>query len=633
MTGGAIENAKVDWVGAAPRSIFFGDVYFSGDGPAEARHVFVEGSGLADLCSAGGDIRVGELGFGTGLNLLVAWEAFDRLAPSDARLQLFSIERHPLPPAALERAHAAWPELATRAVRLRAAMPPHAPGFHHRYLSERISLTLAFGDAADILREADGRFDAFFLDGFAPSKNPDMWSATIFAELARLMRPGARAATFTVAGAVRRGLAEAGFHIAKRPGFGAKREMLVATRGDATSAGLHAPWFAPPHFTISPRSRVAIIGGGVAGAAMAQSLMRRGFSPLIVEAAGLAAGASGNPAGLISPRLDADASPLSRFHRAAFLHALHRLDHHGADDSVFLPCGVLMTPRDDEDRARFAKLVALQALPPSHLELRGDALFLPPAGVVDAPRYVRALAGDVDCFNARVLHIETHLPHTRLVTDRGVIDADAVVIANGADARRFAQTRAMALEATAGQVNWYPAATPLTHAVANGPYAAPAPAGGVVIGATYGRGAGDVDPPVDDRATDENLRRLCALDPALAANLSALSSTPRAARRAVTPDRAPLIGAAPDIDGYGAIFDDLRYGRARDWPAAPYLPRIFVLSGFGSRGLTTAPLAAEMLAALISGAPSPVERSVSEALHPARFFIRDLKRARIVRAK
>jgi tRNA 5-methylaminomethyl-2-thiouridine biosynthesis bifunctional protein len=633
MTGGAIEDANVDWVGDAPRSIFFDDVYFSGDGPAETRHVFIEGAGFPALCSAGGEIRVGELGFGTGLNLLVAWEVFDRLAPRAARLQLFSVERYPLSPAALERAHAAWPELDGRAKRLRAAMPPPAQGFHRFFLSERVSLTLAFGDAAEALREAEGRFDAFFLDGFAPSKNPDMWSAKVFAELARLMRPGARAASFTVAGVVRRGLAEAGFHVEKHPGYGDKREMLVATRSEAASSSLHAPWFAPPLRTVKAGARIAIIGGGVAGAAMAASARRRGLSPLIIEAQDLAAGASGNPAGLISPRLDADDAPLSLFHRAAFLHALHRLDDLYADDRIFRQCGVLMMPRHDGDKARFLRLIAQQALPPSHLELRGGALFIPHAGVVDAPRYVRALAGEAEIFKARGLRIENDPTCSRLVTDRGVIEADAIVIANGADARRLAPMRCVGLEATAGQIDWYPDAVAPTNALANGPYAAPAPSGGVVIGATYAHRAGDFDTPTDAAATDENLQRLIALDAALAASLRGLPSTPRAARRAVTPDRAPLIGAAPDIDGYGALFDDLRYGRAREWPATPYLPRIYVLSGLGSRGLTTALLAGEILADLIVGAPPPVGRAVSEALHPARFFIRDLKRARILRAK
>jgi tRNA 5-methylaminomethyl-2-thiouridine biosynthesis bifunctional protein len=460
-----------------------------------------------------------------------------------------------------------------------------------------------------------------------------MWRPEIFAELARLMRPGARAATFTVAGAVRRNLVAAGFEIEKRKGFGAKREMLVATRGVAQAPRLHAPWFAPNDGVVRAGARIAIIGGGVAGAAMAASAHRRGLSPLIIEPLGLARGASGNPAGLITPRLDADVTPLSQFHRAAFLHALHRLDDLHADESVVRRCGVLMAPRNDEDRSRFQKLAALRALPPSHLELRGDALFIPHACVVDAPRYVRALAGATEVFAARALRIESDPSRARLFTDLGVVEADAVVIANGADARRLAPLRCAALEATAGQVDWFPDAPAPECAVANGPYAAPAPSGGVVIGATYAPDAGDVDPPVDAAATFENLRRLCALDEGLAARLAGLASTPRVARRAVTPDRAPLVGAAPDIDGYGALFDDVRFGRAREWPAAPYLPRIFVLAGFGSRGLTTAPLAAEILAAEMIGAPAPTERAISEALHPARFFIRDLKRARIVRAK
>jgi len=228
---------------------------------------------------------------------------------------------------------------------------------------------------------------------------------------------------------------------------------------------------------------------------------------------------------------------------------------------------------------------------------------------------------------ARALSAQRRGEGVRVITDSGPVDVDALVIAAGADARRFAALRACPLDATAGQVDWFAHATAPAFAIAGGAYAAPAPGGGAIVGATYVRGAGDADPAPDTAATGENLARLAALDPALAAAFAGAASSPRAARRAVTPDHAPLVGPAPDIDGYGALFDDLRFGRERDWPRAPVLQRVFILGGLGSRGLVTAPLAGELIAAMLSGAPLPMERAIVEALHPARFFIRDLRRA------
>lgn len=633
MAGARIDEAEVDWAGDAPRSIFFDDIYFSGDGLEEARHVFVRGAGLETIFSAGGTIAVGELGFGAGLNFLAACEAFDALAPSSAHLDFFSVEMFPLSQEALARVHRAWPSLGERAARLRAVMPAPAPGFHRARLDDRISLTLAFADAHEALFSAEGVFDAFFLDGFAPARNPQMWTPAIFAELFRLMKPGACAATFTVAGDVRRGLSAAGFSVEKRPGFGAKREMTAATRRPGAAPQRFAPWYAPPAERLAPGARVAIIGGGVAGAAMAGAAARRGFSPVIVEKQRLAAGASGNPAGLIMPRLDLGDAPLAGFWRNAYLYALRLLNDPYGDQSAFRPCGVLLMARNAEDRLRHEKLIASGAFPPGYAEKRGDHVFFPQGGVVDPARWTQGLAAGAAVMSAQALFIAPRGDGVRIHTDRGDIDAAAAVIAAGADARRFAQLRACPLDATAGQIDWFANAPALAFALAGGAYAAPAPGGGVMVGATYVRGAGHDDPAPHAAATAENLSRLAALDPSLAAQLSSERSLSRAARRAVAPDHAPYVGPAPDIDGYGALFDDLRFGRERDWPSAPLCRRVFILGGLGSRGLVTAPLAAELLSAMLAGAPLPTERGIVEALHPARFFIRDLRRASPLRKK
>ena len=243
-----------------PRSGRFGDVYFSrDDGLAETRAVFLQGCGLPEAWTDRQAFTVAELGFGTGLNIVALLDLWRRTRPVGGRLHVFSIEGFPLMAEEAARALSAWPELAETAAPLIEAWPAGTPGFHRIDLPMFDAvLDLAIGDAAWALTQWSGQADAWFLDGFSPALNPGMWSAEVLDGVAARSAPGARLATFTVAGAVRRGLAERGFVVDKRPGHGRKRERLEA----------RLPGEAPS----SPEPRVAVIGAGVAGAATVRAL-------------------------------------------------------------------------------------------------------------------------------------------------------------------------------------------------------------------------------------------------------------------------------------------------------------------------------------------------------------------------
>ncbi len=246
------QHAQLDWdENGQPLSRAFGDVYFSRhSGLNETRHVFLATNRLAERFAALGDgevLCIGETGFGTGLNFLCAWQLFERVAPAGARLEFVSVEKFPLAAADLRRALALWPELAPWSEALLGQYLAVHPGFQRlAFAGGRVGLTLLLGDALECLPQLDARVDAWFLDGFAPAKNPDMWSPVLFAELARLSAPQATLGTFTSAGFVRRGLVEAGFAMQRVPGYGQKREMLSGTyQGPPANAGLspgtHAP--------------------------------------------------------------------------------------------------------------------------------------------------------------------------------------------------------------------------------------------------------------------------------------------------------------------------------------------------------------------------------------------------------
>ena len=223
-----LKNPPLTWRAGAPVSPVFDDIYFSGDGAAETTHVFLHGNDLPSRWKAAAHFTIGELGFGTGLNFLVAADAWMKAdKPSGAEMHFFSIEAFPLFPSDMEKAHAAWPQFAELSARLRSALPPAQAGIHTRWIKDDICLTLFYGDALEGLKKAEAQIDAWFFDGFAPAKNPAMWSPDIFKEAARLTAPSGTFATFTVAGDVRRAAEAAGFALEKRPGHGRKREMLT----------------------------------------------------------------------------------------------------------------------------------------------------------------------------------------------------------------------------------------------------------------------------------------------------------------------------------------------------------------------------------------------------------------------
>lgn len=220
------QQADIDWRDdRVPVSTRFDDPYFSiHDGLAETRHVFLAGNGLPDRF--GGDFRIMETGFGTGLNFLTAWEAWEQ-AGSRGTLRFTSFEAFPMRPTDTARALSAFPDLAGRAGRLVTALE-RGPGPH--VFDAAVTLDIVAGDARETLPVHEGLADAWFLDGFAPAKNPELWGDTLMREVAAHTAPGGTLASYTAAGHVRRALAAAGLEVERAPGFGRKRHMTLARR-------------------------------------------------------------------------------------------------------------------------------------------------------------------------------------------------------------------------------------------------------------------------------------------------------------------------------------------------------------------------------------------------------------------
>lgn len=635
-------RAALAWGEGGPRASGFDDVYFSAaDGLAEARLVFLEGCGLPQAWAGRERFVVGELGFGTGLNVLALWELWRRARSGAGWLHVVSVEGYPLTAQEAARAHAPWPELAALAGKLRARWPPAIKGVHRRRFEEdRLALTLACLSVGEALEALEFEADAWFLDGFAPARNPEMWAPDVLAQVARRSARGARLATFSVAGAVRRGLEAAGFAVARRPGFGAKRERLEAVYHGEAGGSARPAWL--PRAAPAARGPALVIGAGLAGAAVAHAFAARGVEVTVLEAGSSPAqGASGNPYGLLMPRLDLDDRPPARLHRAAYGHAIDVL----GEEAGFAPIGALALARDAEDGDRLTALAEARALPAEMAErldaakadmaagvgLGRGGLWLAQAGLAAPAALVArwlsrarlvtgaeaaSLAAEDGCWTARD-------------ADGSVLGQGALcIVCSGGSLARLAQTAWLPIRPSRGQITRAALTGPAPRtALAAGPYAAPTPDGGLVFGATYAPWTGAGWPLADAASDRSNLDALGGLAPALAARVDTGSLVGRAALRATTPDRLPFAGPVADAAAYRARFAGLAQGRRGDDAGGNVLlGGLFVLGGLGSRGLALAPLLAEHVSSEALGEPGALERGGAEAVHPARALWTSLKR-------
>ena len=653
-----LPNAQLDWDDQGlPRSRVFDDVYFSNQsGLEETRYVFLEQNGLRERFAAlpaGGRLVIGETGFGTGLNFLCAWQLFEQQAVAGARLHFVSVEKYPLSAPDLQRALALWPELKPFADQLLAHYVAIHQGFQRLVLDNgRVTLTLLIGDALEQLPQLDARIDAWFLDGFAPAKNPDMWTAELFAELARLAAPGSTISTFTSTGWVRRLLNAAGFKMKRTPGIGHKWEILrgVFLGWPEVSAAPVAPkpWFARPTPALGERHAL-VIGAGLAGCATAASLAARGWQVSLLERHdALAQEASGNPQGVLYLKLSAHGTALSQLIVSGFGYTRRLLEHlqRGVD---WDDCGVLQLAFNAKEAQRQAQLA--QAFPDDLLhtldqeqarmragvDLQWGGLFYPEGGWVHPPAlctWQAAHPGIRILTHHDVLQLRREQGHWQAWDgDRLLASAPTVVLAGAADIKRFDFSSDLPLKRIRGQITRLPQ-TPesqeLSTVVCAEGYVAPARLGEHTLGASFDFNNDDLTPTAAEHVGNLHMLEEISMD--LVARLGADTLRPetlegRAAFRCTSPDYLPIVGPLADreafADAYASLGKDAR--QTPDIPC-PWLEGVYINSGHGSRGLITAPLSGELLAAWLDDEPLPLPRAVAEACHPNRFALRRLIR-------
>jgi tRNA 5-methylaminomethyl-2-thiouridine biosynthesis bifunctional protein len=591
--------------------------------------VFLGGNQLPQRWQGRHRFVVLETGFGLGHNFLATWAAW-RSDPKRCRTLWFvAIDRHPPRRDDLGRAHGV--PTAGPAAELIESWPPLLPGLHLLdFEGARVRLLLAFGDVHTMLRELVLQADAVYLDGFAPDRNPAMWDRHLWPLLARRCAAGSTAATWSAAHDVRDGLASAGWAVQRAPGFGAKREMTAAR---------FEPRFFPPcplgrrPASVSSDSPTAlIIGAGLAGAATAAALARAGWACTVIDRAGTtASGASGNPGGVFHGLVQGANGPHARLLRAAAGFLARSLPAQGLEGSF---TGLLRVADDASARAEELAQRSTQAL---GFELPADwaqalnaadaalrcgvplnrpAWFAPTGGWLAPAGWVQqvlAQSGATLMLNADVAAIQRIGSRWHAIDRSGgtLAEADVLVLANAADATQLAGAHAMpVMAAVRGQVTLLPgdaiSTRPSLPLAGNGTLI-PLSDGRLLAGATWHPGDDDMALRAQDHAHNlAQMQRL--LGGAVRADGDPSLLDGRVAFRCATADRLPIVGPLPAADA--PVRDQVRHiARAEG---------LYALTALGSRGITLAPLAGEILASWITGAPMPVEASLLDAIDPVR---------------
>ncbi|MGO3740764.1 tRNA (5-methylaminomethyl-2-thiouridine)(34)-methyltransferase MnmD [Kerstersia sp.] len=606
-----------------PYSTDYGDIYHAAQGSlAQARHVFLSGNRLPQRWAGRERFVVCETGFGLGGNFLALWQAWRADPERCRRLHVVSLEAHPFTRAGLASMWRASLALELRALAdtLLAQWPEPLPGLHRlEFEGGALTLTLGFGEALTLAPRLEARVDAYFFDGFAPARNPEMWSAHLFRRLARMAAPDATLATWCSAGHVRRAMEDAGFLVERWPGLNGKRHMVAGVRRALRTPGKAVLPQAYP----GPRTAL-IIGGGPAGAGMAQALTLRGWQAVVVDPAPVRAGGvhQGHAAAASVPLIARDDNPRARLARAGNLRSWARWSGL-AGDAAPLRCGALQMQRPDGRAGDPREALAELAFPSSWvrwmdrdeasqhagLSLSQGGVYFSSGMLVKPPELLGALLR-----TPGVTHIQASVAGLRhgaagwqaLGHDGQILAEGAVLVMAGAgaswpllqqaglDGREV--PRLAALQATGGAIASWPAARlhggPACVLGAEG-YLLPALAGRCVVGSTYEEGGEAWDTQARRCAMAEKMPAMLA-DAALgrANGTEAWWGGDWSGWRAVVPGRLPVFGPLPQ------------------------LPDAWVATAFGSRGFSWAALAGDVLAATLEGEPLPLERDLLEIVKP-----------------
>ncbi len=642
----------------SPYSQVFDDIYFDTEsGFQQSEQVFIQGNQIEQqLLSNTSELVIGETGFGTGLNFLLTLRLYLQLAKQHTlpKLHFISTEKYPLTRAQLAQSLAGFRQLTEEAKLLLNCYPEQvSTNFDQAILSDQVRLTIYLGDATENLtaiklhRKSNGLVNAWYLDGFSPAKNPEMWTQELFLQMARLSKSQATISTFTVAGFIRRGLQQVGFRIEKTGYQGKKKEILTGKYQQNKING--KGYQLRPN--ISKPQHVSIIGGGIASACAAYALTKQGIKvTLYCRDEEIAQGASSNAIGALYPLLHQQQDDISLFYQQAFWHARNWYQQLIKDGYHFAHnwCGLLEISYKNALKQRqqiFEKgtpwpkelihgVSAKQASELAHITLTHGGLFMPNAGWIAPAELVKQLLKAAQ--NTNKLKIKTKINIEKisqsengkwqLQSDKGKFSASVLVYCGGAEAIDMPYINQLPLTSVRGQVtsvNTNQAMAQLNTVICHKGYLTPAHHNIHCIGATFEKDSQNTESSAAD--DQYNLAMLHRCLPDLTSWQTKDIYASKARLRCMTPDHLPIVGAMPNIEQHKQVYTHL--AKDKNWRythPAPVINNLYLLTGLGARGLCTAPLLADILAAELTGAPYPVNSDVLFNLAPNRFVIRDI---------
>ena len=613
-----IQTAELEWQCIdgieIPVSKQFGDVYFSKDnGLLETRHVFLNGNDLSERLTQLKQHEyfcVGETGFGTGLNILALWQLWQNVRPDNqSHLHAISVEKFPLSKSDLIRALNAWPELSEFSYQLIEQYPHPIAGCHRlNFPNARFSIDLWLGDAHDVFpsMQKTSQVHAWFLDGFAPSCNPDMWEENVLNHIIRLSDVGTTFASFSVAGVLKRGLKQHGISITRPRGFGHKREMLKGIWLDQIAQEPSSNEIPPIQLEkkkhcLSQSKHIAVIGAGIAGLSTAHAFAMRGHHVYLFDETAPLSGGSGNPLALLNPKL----CPIQQSHEHLMTLSWQHALRHYAKFKAFRPIQVKQLALKNPDQLLNLSLeypkglvqTSTAADQPCHTAY--DSLDLIEAGAVSPHILSEEILAHplIHLKKATITHIQHNDQPSLFASNEQLGKFDHVIVCTARHTAQFFENYPT-LKPIRGQVSWVnnaEQALPLDTAFSYGGYCMQLDASQLILGASFWPQRDDCEILETDHV--HNFDLIHSVFPNYAQALAPISTWQgRASIRAQSPDYFPVLGQV-----------DLNH-------------EVYSFAGLGSKGFLFAPLCAEILAATILNEACPVPSSLFNKLQARRFL-------------
>jgi len=665
-----------------PYSKQFNDIYFDSEsGYQQSEQVFLNGNDISNrIKQESNHFVIGETGFGTGLNFLLTLQTYHKLQQEMAhkkcpKLSFISVEKFPLTKKQLAKSLQALPQLRYFADLLLTQYPEQeyldekVKDFSISFFDDQVTLKVIIDDAAqglsNIHSPKNSLVDAWYLDGFSPAKNPEMWSEELFEQIGRLSKPQASIATFTVAGFVKRQMQKVGFRTQKKAYIGNKHEMLtgIFQQNPNSYKGYQL------RSIITKPQHVSVIGGGIASACAALALTKQGIKVTIYcKDNSLAQGASSNAIGALYPLLHQQADDISLFYQQAFWRA-KEVYNNVIEQGFHFPhkwCGLLEVAYKESLVKRQQKFNELgtwtkdlihgvdasKASELANIDLVHGGLFMPNAGwlspqdavkqIINAAKLTGRLRVENNTLVTKINKNKTntsnentsknsHQKNWQLITNKGEFDASVVVFCGGAEIIDFDWINLLPFSSVQGQVTSMRTnenISKLSAVVCHKGYLTPSHKNVHCIGATFNKNSTRTTAKPEEDQFNINMLSTCL--PELTDKIDWTThdiASSKSRLRCMTPDHMPMVGAMPDIQKHIDTYPHL--AKDKKWKynqTAPVIDNLYVMMGFGARGLCSAPLAADILTADLCGTPYPVDNNMLFNLSPNRFVIRDIVR-------